>query len=88
MDILLTGSVAYDYLMTFPGYFMEQILPERLGPISLLFLVDSMSRRRGGIALNIAFDVTPHRLVTAIFTENVATFPPFEVNLKRVFLPA
>jgi adenosine kinase len=31
MDILLTGSVAYDYLMTFPGHFKEQILPERLG---------------------------------------------------------
>ena len=31
MDILLTGSVAYDYLMTFPGHFKEQILPERIG---------------------------------------------------------
>lgn len=30
MDILLTGSVAYDYLMTFPGYFKEHILPEKL----------------------------------------------------------
>jgi hypothetical protein len=28
MDILLTGSVAYDYLMTFPGHFKEQILPD------------------------------------------------------------
>ena len=48
MDILLTGSVAYDYLMTFPGYFKEQILPERLESISLSFLVDSMSKQRGG----------------------------------------
>jgi adenosine kinase len=55
MDILLTGSVAYDYLMTFPGRFQEQILPERLGSISLSFLVDSMSRQRGGIAPNIAY---------------------------------
>lgn len=55
MDILLTGSVAYDYLMTFPGLFKEQILPERLGSISLSFLVDSMSRQRGGIAPNIAY---------------------------------
>jgi len=55
MDILLTGSVAYDYLMTFPGLFKEQILPERLEKISLSFLVDSMTRQRGGIAPNIAY---------------------------------
>ena len=55
MDILLTGSVAYDYLMTFPGLFKEQILPERLESISLSFLVDSMTRQRGGVAPNIAY---------------------------------
>ncbi len=55
MDILITGSVAYDYLMTFPGLFKEQILPEHLEKISLSFLVDSMSRQRGGIAPNIAY---------------------------------
>ena len=57
MDILLTGSVAYDYLMTFPGLFKEQILPERLEKISLSFLVDSMSRQRGGVAPNIAYSL-------------------------------
>jgi adenosine kinase len=55
MDILITGSVAYDYLMTFPGHFKEQILPSRLDSISLSFLVDSMSKQRGGIAPNIAY---------------------------------
>ncbi len=55
MDVLLTGSVAYDYLMTFPGKFEEQILPERLSSISLSFLVDSMTRERGGVAPNIAY---------------------------------
>jgi adenosine kinase len=55
MDIIISGSVAYDYLMTFPGLFHEQILPERLQNISLSFLVDSMTRQRGGIAPNIAY---------------------------------
>jgi adenosine kinase len=55
MNILITGSVAFDYLMTFPGLFKDQILPERLEKISLSFLVDSMSRQRGGIAPNIAY---------------------------------
>ena len=54
MNILLTGSVAFDYLMTFPGYFKEHILPDHLDSISLSFLVDSMVRLRGGIAPNIA----------------------------------
>ena len=57
MDILLTGSVAYDYLMTFPGLFREQILPERLSSISLSFLVESMSKQRGGVAPNIAYSM-------------------------------
>jgi adenosine kinase len=41
--------------MTFPGLFKEQILPERLASISLSFLVESMSKQRGGIAPNIAY---------------------------------
>ncbi len=57
MDILLTGSVAYDYLMTFPGYFKEHILPEKLESISLSFLVDNMIKRRGGIAPNIGYTI-------------------------------
>ncbi len=55
MKILLSGSVAYDYLMTFPGYFRDHILPDRLQSLSLSFLVESMVRLRGGIAPNIAY---------------------------------
>jgi adenosine kinase len=55
MNILLTGSVAFDYIMTFPGYFREHILIEHLDSISLSFLVDSMVRLRGGIAPNVAY---------------------------------
>jgi adenosine kinase len=55
MDILLSGSIAFDYLMTFPGYFRDHFLPERLEHISLSFLVDSMTRLRGGVAPNIAY---------------------------------
>ena len=43
--------------MTFPGLFKEQILPERLESISLSFLVDGMSKQRGGIAPNIAYSM-------------------------------
>jgi adenosine kinase len=55
MTIICTGSIAYDYLMVFPGYFRDHILPEKLHTISLSFLVESMVRQRGGIAPNIAY---------------------------------
>ncbi len=55
MDIFCTGSIAFDYLMTFPGHFKDHILSERLDSISLSFLVDSMVRRPGGTAPNIAY---------------------------------
>lgn len=55
MSIILTGSIAYDYLMSFPGYFKDHILPEHLDNISLSFLVDDMDRRPGGVAANIAY---------------------------------
>jgi adenosine kinase len=55
MSIVCTGSIAYDYLMTFPGYFRDHFLPDRLDKISLSFLVDSMVRQRGGTGPNIAY---------------------------------
>jgi len=55
MSVILTGSIAFDYLMSFPGYFKEHILPEHLESISLSFLVDEMVRRPGGVAANIAY---------------------------------
>jgi adenosine kinase len=55
MNIVLTGSIAYDYLMSFPGRFRDHILADRLDRLSLSFLVDSLIRRRGGIAANIAY---------------------------------
>jgi adenosine kinase len=55
MKVVLTGSVAFDNLMTFPGLFREQILPEKLDSLSLSFLVDNLYRHRGGIAGNIAY---------------------------------
>jgi len=57
MDIVVTGSIAYDYLMTFPGRFVEHILPDQLHRISLSFLVDEMRRQRGGCAANIAYNL-------------------------------
>ncbi len=57
MNIVVTGSIAYDYLMSFPGYFKDHILPDKLETLSVSFLVDSMQKRRGGCATNIAYNL-------------------------------
>lgn len=55
MNIVVTGSIAFDYLMSFPGKFTDVLLPDQLQNISLSFLVDSLKRQRGGTAPNIAY---------------------------------
>jgi adenosine kinase len=57
MTVLITGSIAYDYIMQFPGYFKDHILPEKIENISVSFLVDSMKKQRGGVATNIAYNL-------------------------------
>jgi adenosine kinase len=70
MSIVVTGSVAFDYLLTFPGYFREQILPDHLGKLSVSFLVDTKESFRGGCGPNIAYSLAllgnrPRLLATA-----------------------
>ena len=70
MSIVVTGSIAYDYLMSFPGKFTEHLLPEHVQRVSLSFLVDSMDKRRGGCAPNIAYTLAllgerPYLVATA-----------------------
>jgi adenosine kinase len=55
MKIVVTGSIAYDYLMSFPGRFQDAFVVDKLEKISLSFLVDSLKRQRGGTAPNIAY---------------------------------
>ncbi|HET6910114.1 MAG TPA: carbohydrate kinase family protein [Mycobacteriales bacterium] len=55
MRIAVTGSIATDHLMTFPGRFAEQLLPDQLAHLSVSFLVTDLEVRRGGVAANIAF---------------------------------
>ncbi|MFM7677437.1 MAG: carbohydrate kinase family protein [Roseiflexaceae bacterium] len=57
MRVVVTGSLAYDYIMNFPGLFKDHILPDRVHMLSVSFLVDSMKRMRGGVAGNIAYSL-------------------------------
>src|SRR5258706_769232 len=55
MRIAVSGSIATDHLMHFPGRFSEQLLADQLHKVSLSFLVDDVVVRRGGIGANIAY---------------------------------
>ena len=55
MRIVVTGSIATAYLMTFPGRFADQLVADQLDRVSLSFLVDELEVRRGGVAANICF---------------------------------
>jgi len=55
VSLLVTGSIATDHLMSFPGKFRDSLVVEQLDKIALSFLVEELEVRRGGIAANIAF---------------------------------
>lgn len=57
MRIVVTGSIAYDYIMVFPGHFQDHIIPDKLHVLSVSFLVESMRRQRGGTGANIAYNL-------------------------------
>jgi adenosine kinase len=54
VQTLISGSIAFDYLMSFPGRFQESLVAEKLDRISVSFLVDTLHLRRGGCAPNVA----------------------------------
>lgn len=55
MQVVITGSIAFDYLMSFPGKFADHLLADKLHKVSVSFLVDSLRRLPGGVAPNIAY---------------------------------
>lgn len=57
MRIFVTGSIAFDYIMVFPGKFREHILADKMHVLSVSFLVDSLTQLRGGTGANIAYSL-------------------------------
>lgn len=55
VSLIITGSIATDHLMTFPGKFSDSLVADKLDKVSLSFLVEELDIRRGGVAPNIAF---------------------------------
>ena len=77
MRIAVTGSIATDHLMTFPGRFVDQLIAEKLDRVSLSFLVDDLEIRRGGVAANIAFGLGVLGLQPLLIGAAGADFGPY-----------
>ncbi|GIH28838.1 kinase [Acrocarpospora phusangensis] len=83
MRIAVTGSIATDQLMTFPGRFADQLIAEQLDRVSLSFLVDDLQIRRGGCAANIAFGMGCLGLTPILVGAVGADFADYRSWLER-----
>src|SRR5262249_50570263 len=81
--IAVTGSIATDHLVTFPGRVVGQFLAEKLDRVSLSFLVDDLEIRRGGVAANIAFGLGVLGLRPLLIGAAGADFGPYRDWLTR-----
>lgn len=91
--LIITGTIAYDYIMDFPGVFSDHILPDQLHKINLSFIVNKFERRRGGTAGNTSRSLgllkTPHILFSRAgkdFGEYEKDFTRFGIDLKHVLI--
>jgi adenosine kinase len=81
--IIVTGTLAYDYIMDFPGSFSDHILPEKLHAINLSFIVNKFEKHRGGTAGNVSYALglldTPHILFSCAGRD----FDPYKKDFKK-----
>jgi adenosine kinase len=82
-SVIVTGSIATDHLMTFPGRFADSLVADKLDRISLSFLVDQLEVRRGGVAANIAFGMAYLGLRPALVGAVGADFADYRSWLER-----
>ncbi len=91
--IIVTGTIAYDYIMNFPGRFGDHILPDKIHQINLSFIVNKFERRRGGTAGNVSYTMallsTPHVLFSIAgkdFAEYKKAFAKLKIDLSQVLV--
>ena len=81
-DIVVTGSIAYDYLMRFPGNFTDHFIDGKLHSVSLSFLVDDMTKHWGGNGANIAYTLALLGFKPHLFGAAGRDFGDYRVHLE------
>jgi len=87
MQILVSGSVAYDRIMDFPGKFADHILPEKIHILNVCFVVDSLKEKFGGTAGNIAYNLALLGEKPLILAAAGKDFDRYEAWLSKHGLP-
>ncbi len=83
MRIVVSGSIAFDYLMKFPGQFRDHLIDQALDRVSLSFLVEDLRRERGGAGANIAFSLALLGEHPILMGTAGSDFPEFRVWLDE-----
>ncbi len=81
--IIVTGSLAFDFIMNFPGKFSDHILPEKIHAINLSFLVSNMTRQRGGTAGNIAYNLALLGIKASVLAVAGYDFDSYKKELEK-----
>lgn len=84
MSVIVTGSLAYDTIMRFPGYFKDHILPDKIHMLNVSFLVSSLERKRGGTGGNIAYNAALLGLAPRLFLSAGHDATPYLADLTRL----
>ncbi len=87
MQIFVSGSLAYDRIMDFPGRFADHILPEKIHILNVCFMVNGLTERFGGTAGNIAYNLTLLGEKPVILATAGKDFGPYREWLTQLGLP-
>lgn len=82
--LIITGSLAYDYIMDFPGKFADHILPDQLHKINLSFMVNTFAKRRGGTAGNVSYTLALLQTPQVLFSVAGKDFDEYETAFQNL----
>ncbi|MEK9143617.1 MAG: carbohydrate kinase family protein [Patescibacteria group bacterium] len=83
MNVIVTGSLGYDYIMDFPGRFVERIMPDKIHKISLGFLVNKLTKQFGGTGANIAYTLKLLGLEPLLLACAGNDYAPYKKHFKN-----
>ncbi len=81
--IVITGSLGFDYIMDYPGRFVDRIMPDKIHQISLSFLVDDLKKQWGGTAGNISYTLGLLGIRSALFATAGNDFGQYKKYLEK-----
>lgn len=87
MSIYISGSIAYDRIMNFPGKFSDHILPDKIHILNVCFLIDRLEEKRGGTAGNIAYTLSLLGEKPMVLCAVGKDFDRYEEAMKKAGLP-